>query len=449
MTTTSAPPVSPAISAPAQTEDEPIEVRRSTGAIRRSDTFGIVGSAIAALSLSAWLMTQLLIFVGVLPFIGFAYLFFILFYGIVTRFDESGMAVRDRLVTVIVHSLASVLFLALVVVVVFTFVKGVPALLHLNFFTSDMSGAGPLDPLSVGGILHAIAGTLIMITTALAISIPLGLATAVYLSEFPGRYARVVRTVVEAMTALPSIVAGLFIYATVILILGVPRSGFAASLAITVMMLPIIIRSSDVVLRLVPSGLKEASQALGSSRWRTVWHVTLPTTRSGLTTAVILGTARGIGETSPVLLTAGFTSFFNFNPFSGPMVSLPLATFAFVKSPQPNFIARGFGSAAVLMLLVLVLFIIARLIGGRGPGVLTAGQLRRRLQQSRVDDYRFRARELGGVQGGVQGGRGTGVASELAAVPTPAKTVIEAKISRARTILTAVFHRRGSSGGTS
>ena len=376
-------------------EGKPVEVRRSTGVIRRSDAFGILGSVVAAISLSAWLMTQLLVFQGFLPFLAFAYLFFLLFYGIVTVFDETGMVVRDRLVAVFVHSLAVLLILALAWVVIFTFVSGFLPLLHLNFFTSDMSEAGPLDPLTRGGILHAIAGTLIMITMALAISIPLGLATAVYLSEFPGRYGRVVRTVVEAMTALPSIVAGLFIYATVILILGIPRSGFAASLAITVMMLPIIIRSADVVLRLVPSGLKEASQALGSSRWRTVWHVTLPTARSGLTTAIILGTARGVGETSPVLLTAGITSFFNFNPFSGPMISLPLATYTFVKSPEQNFIDRGFGSAAVLMLLVLVLFIVARLIGGRGPGVLTARQLRRRLQQSRFDDYRFRARELG------------------------------------------------------
>ena len=405
----------PAPSAPAQPASafpgEPEEERRSTGAIRRSDVFGILGAAVAAISLSAWLMTQLLIFQGFLPFVGFAYLFFVVIYGVVTRFDESGMAVRDRLVAVLVHSLALVLMLALVWVVGFTFISGFLPLLHLNFFTSDMSAAGPLDPLTRGGILHAIAGTLIMITIALAISIPLGVATAVYLSEFPGRYSRIVRTVVEAMTALPSIVAGLFIYATVILILGFPRSGFAASLAITVMMLPIIIRSSDVVLRLVPSGLKEASQALGSSRWRTVWHVVLPTARSGLTTAIILGTARGVGETSPVLLTAGITTFFNFNPFSGPMISLPLATYTFVKSPEDNFIARGFGSAAVLMLLVLVLFVIARLIGGRGPGVLTAAQLRRRLQQSRLDDYRFRARELGFRASGSTDARPAGPAS--------------------------------------
>lgn len=371
-----------------------MEVRRSTGAIQRADVFGILGAAVAGIAVSAWLGGQLLIFQGVLPFIVIAYLFFVAFYAIVTRLDHSGLAVRDRFVAVIVHSLAVLLFGALVVVVVFTIWNGFPPLTHLNFFTTDMSKAGPLDPLSLGGVLHAVSGTLIMISIALAICVPLGVATAVYLSEFPGRYARIVRTVVEAMTALPSIVAGLFIYATVILILGIPHSGFAASLAITVMMLPIIIRSADVVLRLVPAGLKEASQALGASRASTIWNVTLPTARSGLTTSIILGTARGIGETSPVLLTAGFTSLFNFNPFSGPMVSLPLETFELVKSSEKYYVERGFGSAAVLLLLVLILFIVARIIGGRGPGVLSPGQVRRRAQLSRQDDYRFRAREI-------------------------------------------------------
>jgi phosphate transport system permease protein len=330
----------------------------------------------------------------VLPFISVAYLLFLVFYVVVTKIDHTWVAMRDRVAAVFVHSIAVVLLIALAAVIIFTVIRGWDALWHVNFFTKDMSSTGPLDPLTSGGVLYAMAGTLIMISMALAISIPLGIATAVFLAEFPGRYARLVRTVVEAMTALPSIVAGLFIYATVILLLGVPRSGFAASLAITVMMLPIIIRSADVVLRLVPAALKEASLALGAGTWRTVWTVVLPTARSGLTTAVILGTARGIGETSPVLLTAGLTTFFNFNPFSGAMVSMPLATFTFVKSPEPDMIARGFGAAAVLMLMVLVLFILARLIGGRGPGVLTAGQVRRRQARSRTDDYRFRRREL-------------------------------------------------------
>ena len=137
----------------------------------------------------------------------------------------------------------------------------------------------------------------------------------------PSRFSRFVRIIVEAMTALPSIIAGLFIYATLIIILGFPKSGLAAALAISVMMLPIIIRAADVVIRLVPGNLKEASYALGASQVRTVWHVVLPTARSGLTTAVILGTARGVGETSPVLLTAGVTASLNTNPLDGPMIS--------------------------------------------------------------------------------------------------------------------------------
>lgn len=197
-----------------------------------------------------------------------------------------------------------------------------------------MSGTGPLDPLTQGGALHAIVGTLEQIAIALLVTVPLGLACAVFLNEVPGRYARFVRTIVEAMTALPSIVAGLFIYATWILLLGQDKSGFAAALALSVMMLPIVIRASDVVIRLVPGSLKEASYALGAGQWRTVWTVVLPTARSGLTTAVILGTARGIGETSPVLLTSGIAAGLNANPVDGPQLSLPLATFTLVVSPR-------------------------------------------------------------------------------------------------------------------
>lgn len=371
------------------------EVRRSTATLRRADVYAALGAATASISLTAWLFTQLQLFTGVVAFVVVAFALFVLFYWTVLRVDSTNLAVRDKLVSVVIQAIAIVLILVLVVVVVFTFSRGLATLLHLNFFTQDMSRTGPLDPLTSGGVLHAVAGTLIMIGMALAISIPLGLTTSVFLSEYPGRFSRLVRTVVEAMTALPSIVAGLFIYATIILTLGFERSGFAASLAMTVMMLPIIIRSADVVLRLVPANLKEASLALGSTKWRTVWGVTLPTARSGLTTAIILGTARGIGETSPVLLTAGVTTYLNLNPFSGPMLSLPLATFSFVRSPEPNDIARGFGAAAVLMLLVLALFIIARLIGGRGPGVLTHRQQSRRTARSRSDLYRFTASELG------------------------------------------------------
>jgi phosphate transport system permease protein len=276
-----------------------------------------------------------------------------------------------------------------VFVVSYTLVRGWEALPHLNFITQTMEFAGPLDPLSEGGILHAIIGTLIQIGIALSITIPLGIVTALFLNEVGGRFARFVRTIADAMTALPSIVAGLFVYAAVIGLITHQRSGFAAALAITVMMLPIVIRTADVVLRLVAGNLREAAYALGASRWRTVWHVVLPTARSGLATAVILGTARGIGETSPVLLTSGITAVANLNPFEGPMISLPLAVFDFVRSPEPNMIARGFGTAAVLLLLVLALFAIARLIGGQGAGRLSERQKRAAAERSKRDTIRM------------------------------------------------------------
>jgi phosphate transport system permease protein len=202
----------------------------------------------------------------------------------------------------------------------------------------------------------------------LVFSVPLGIATAIYLNEVGGRAARVVRTVVDAMTALPSIVAGLFVFSTLILTLHVEKSGFAAAVAISIMMLPIVTRAAEVVLRLVPGGLREASLALGASQWKTVWSVVLPTARSGLATAVILAVARGIGETAPVLLTSGVTAEFNANPFHGPQMSLPLYILTYVRYPQPTMIARAYGAALVLLVLVLALFAAARILGGSKPG---------------------------------------------------------------------------------
>ncbi|MDT7712500.1 MAG: phosphate transport system permease protein [Pseudonocardiales bacterium] len=301
------------------------------------------------------------------------------------------------------HSVAVLALLALLFVVGFTFWRGREALGHLNFFTQDMQLAGPLDPLTVGGILHAAVGTLIELTIALLITVPLGLACAVYLNEARGRLARFVRTVVEAMTALPAILGGLFILALFILTFGLVKSGLAAGLAVSVMMLPIIIRASDVVIRLVPGSLREASFALGAPRWRTAWHVVLPSARSGLTTAVLLGRARGLGETTPVLITAGFGSGLNFNLTSGPMVSLPLITYVFSRSPEPTMIARGFGAGAALLAMVLVLFALARVAGGRPAGELSARAQRNRLRDSQRDLARLtdrdRSRRMGSADG--------------------------------------------------
>jgi phosphate transport system permease protein len=372
---------------------EGIEIgpRRRIRSARLDDRYALLGAAAGALALAALLFGWIAPLSGVVGFIVVAFLAFVAIYALLVSTTGDGREVVDRVMTVVLASAGAILFGALIFVVVFTLLRGFPALLHLNFFYQDMEFAGPLDGLDVGGVAHAIVGTLIQIGIALAISIPLGIVTALFLNEVGGRFARFVRTIVDAMTALPSIVAGLFVYSAIILGLGLQRSGFAAALAITVMMLPIIVRASDVVLRLVAGNLREASYALGASRWRTVWHVVLPTARSGLVTAVILGTARGIGETSPVLLTSGITSVMNTNPFQGPMISLPLQVFDFVRSPEPNIIARGFGTAAVLLLLVLTLFAIARVIGGRGAGTLSPRQQRAARSASERDVERMDA----------------------------------------------------------
>ena len=365
------------------------EIRRTTSALRTTDLLALAGAATASIGLTSVVFALLAPFNGALGFVILAWVLFLGLYTLLVSFDEDRPTVRDRAATVAVHSLAFVVLLALVVIVVYTFFRAREALVHSNFFTQDLSNTGPLDPITSGGIVQAIIGTLQQITLGLLISVPLGLICALFLSEVPGTFSRFVRTISEAMTALPSIVAGLFIYAAWIIVLGQGKSGLAASLALSVMMLPIIIRAADVVLRLVPGSLKEASLALGTSQWRTVWHVTLPTARSGLATAIILGAARGIGETSPVLLTAGYTASTNLNPFQGAHTSLPLAAFTLVQSPESAQIARGFGAAATLLVLVLALFVIARTLGGRGPGELTKRQRSRRTAGSTADLARF------------------------------------------------------------
>ncbi|MEY4313230.1 MAG: phosphate transporter permease PstA [Actinomycetota bacterium] len=353
------------------------ERRRTLGGLRVGDLLAILGAAVAAFALTIVITTQVAPITGGIAFFIVWYLVFVGIYALMVSLDDTKTFVVDRVVAVVITSVATLLFSILIFVITFVIGRGAEALPFINFYLEDMQSAGPLDPLSVGGVVHAIAGSLIQISIALVITIPLGIAAAVYLNEIPGRFSRFVRTIVEAMTALPSIVAGLFIFATAILMFGVPKSGIAASLAISVMMLPIMIRSADVVLRLVPQTLKEASIGLGASQWRTVWTVVLPTSRSGLTTAIILATARGIGETSPVLLTSGFTAALNVNPLADPMVSLPLAIFQFVKSPEPTMIARGFGTAAVLMVVVLTLFVVARWVGSMTPEKAARSRIRR------------------------------------------------------------------------
>ena len=361
------------------------QVRRAIGRVSRRDLQVVFGAAITALSSTELLFGRLAPFRGRLGFVVVAFVLFVVIYALLVSLTQDRPAVVDRVMGSLFSAAAVVAGAALVSVVGFTLWRGRTALMKSNLYVEDMSKTGPLDPLEKGGILHAMLGTVIIVSLALVVTVPLGLACAVFLNETRSRLRGTVRSVVTAMTALPSILAGLFIFATWVLILGFERSGFAASLAISIMMLPIIVRSAEVVLRLVPGNLREASEATGAPQWRTVWHVVLPTARSGLVNAVILGVARGVGETAPVLLVSGITSTLNSNPRRNPMMSLPLAVFEFVRSPQQALIQRGFATAAVLMVLVLALFTVARVIAGRPVGRQSKSQARRTMRRSARD----------------------------------------------------------------
>ncbi|HSY14357.1 MAG TPA: phosphate ABC transporter permease PstA [Jatrophihabitantaceae bacterium] len=330
---------------------------------RTLDDIACLGASAVGSFAFTWLCYEYLLpFSGLIGFIVGWYFAFLALYIGVTSLSNPRTVVVDRIASTAIQGAAVLTGVALVSAVAYPFFRGYLALEHANFYSQDMGGVSPTRGLDSGGIWHAIIGTLIEIGIAVVVTLPLGIGTAIYMTEVGGRGAVVVRTVVEAMTALPSIIAGLFVFTVLIVDLGFPQDGFAAAMALSIMMLPIMARASEVVLRVVPGGLREASQALGASRWQTVWRVVLPTARPGLATALILAIARGVGETSPVLLTSGASTFFNKNPFSEPMNSLPLFVYEAVRSGEPIYIERGFGAACVLIALVLVLFIVTRLL---------------------------------------------------------------------------------------
>lgn len=279
---------------------------------------------------------------------------------IVAAVVEGGRRAKDRLATLALGVCFIVALIPLVGVLGYTIVKGV-ARLDPTFLTHSMRSVAEQD--ANGGAYHAIVGTIEQVGIATLIAVPIGLLVAIYLVEYSrGRLGRVVSFFVDVMTGLPSIVAGLFIYAFWVLALGMGYSGFAGSLALLVLMLPTIVRSAEEVLKLVPNELREASYALGVPKWRTIMRVVLPTAIPGITTGIMLAIARVIGETAPLLLTVGFASSINNNPFSGPQEGLPL--FVFTESGLPNQTAldRAWAGALTLIIIVMVLSLLARLV---------------------------------------------------------------------------------------
>ncbi len=302
-------------------------------------------------------------FQGRADFVVVAYLLGTAAYLLAAARVEGRRSVVDRLAAVVMVTAVGLSLLALGSVLVYTAVRG-SKVLSVDFFTHSMSGVGPRD--STGGAYHAIVGTLEQVLLAALISVPAGLLVAVYLTEYGrGGLAVAVRTVIDVMVGIPSIVAGLFVYAFWVLALGRGFSGFAAALALSILMLPIVVRSAEEMIRLVPDSLREASYALGIPRWRTTLRVVLPTASAGITTGVMLAVARVTGETAPLLLTAfGFDAIHN-DPFHGPQSSLPLFVFAQASSAFETAVDRAWGGALTLIAVVLLLTVAARLVTRR------------------------------------------------------------------------------------
>jgi len=214
-----------------------------------------------------------------------------------------------------------------------------------------------------GGIYQAIIGTLEQVGLATLMAVPFGLLVAIYLVEYSsGRFGRFVSFFVDVMTGLPSIVAGLFIFALWILALGQSFSGFAGSMALTVLMLPTVVRSAEEMLKIVPDSLREGSYALGIQKWVTVVRIVLPSALAGIVTGVMLAIARVTGETAPLLVTVFGNPALNFNPFSGAQASLPLFVFGEAGLPNETAINRAWAAALVLILIVLILNVVARVL---------------------------------------------------------------------------------------
>jgi phosphate transport system permease protein len=276
----------------------------------------------------------------------------------VSALVEGRRRAKDRLVTSIVVICSGAAVLPLVAVLGFTIAKGA-AVLSGSFLTHTMRGVAEQD--SAGGIYHAIIGTLEQVGLATLMAVPFGLLVAIYLVEYSaGRFGRVVSFFVDVMTGLPSIVAGLFIFALWILALGQSVSGFAGSMALTILMLPTVVRSAEEMLKIVPDSLREGSYALGVQKWVTVVRIVLPSALAGIVTGVMLAVARVTGETAPLLLTVFGNPALNFNPFSGAQASLPLFVFGEAGLPNETATNRAWGAALVLILIVLILNILAR-----------------------------------------------------------------------------------------
>jgi phosphate transport system permease protein len=289
-------------------------------------------------------------------------LLFVLLSFVLSRVVEGRRKANDRLATGLVTTAFVVAMLPLVSLISTAIINGLPRF-DAEFFNSSMRnvvGEG-------GGGLHAIIGTLEITLAATIISVPIGIMTAIYLVEYgKGRLARSITFFVDVMTGVPSIVAGLFAFALFSLFFGPGiRFGIGGAVALSVLMIPVVVRSTEEMLKLVPNELREASYALGVPKWATIVKVVIPTSIAGIITGVMLSISRIIGETAPLLIIAGMTTSMNYNLFSDRMATLPVFVYyqyANQGSDGQSYVDRAWTGALVLILIVMVLNLIARLV---------------------------------------------------------------------------------------
>lgn len=299
-----------------------------------------------------------------LAVVGGGVLFLVLMH-IVTLLVEGRRQATDRLATHLVVGAFCLALLPLVSLLLETLSNGLHRF-DLAFFTQSMRNVTD----DGGGASHAIAGTLWVTGIASVISIPVGLLTAIYLAEYGrGRLARAITLFVDVMTGIPSIVAGLFAYSLMVLLFG-PGTvlGLSGAIALSVLMIPVVVRSCEELLRLVPNEFREAAYALGVPKWRTILRVVLPTAVSGLVSGVILAVARVIGETAPLMVAAGFTASLNNNPLANPMMTLPVFVYDAYAHPGADRVpydARAWTGALTLILIVMILNLVGRLVARR------------------------------------------------------------------------------------
>ena len=260
-----------------------------------------------------------------------------------------------------------VVFFAMTVVVllisvVWSVIERGSAAISWQFITQNNVYISGSTSLEYGGLGHAIIGTLLIVALSTIVTVPLGIATAIYLTETRGRTRSTIRTLIQALSGLPSVVAGLFIYAMFIASGLTQYVGWAGSLALIPLMLPTVTRVAEESLLLVPQELRNGALALGSSAWRAFYLVTMPAAKSGLITAILLGIARIIGETAPLLITTFAANNTNYNPFNGSISTLPTYLYTFIASNFDTAVQRAWGAALVILILVAILFIAARLL---------------------------------------------------------------------------------------